>query len=346
MKITIISSYGPRTLGGLGTFTRDLIFELKKHAKVKSIYQINNEDTENTILQKLIFSLNCIRKLSKDRPDIIYAYGGWYISQPIVIYKKIFPSVKIAYIHHTDPDYRLKGIKKLTFECILSQFDINIFVSKYLKRRLSYYNITSDKYIINSGISINNAKPSDINKYKSKFNLDNITLSYINNFKWQRKSEGAITLIKSIPIVLKKHNVKLIIIGNGPYRMKAEDIVKKLKLTKNVLFVGEVANSIIALASSDIFIHITYQDAFPIVILEAMAQKKPVIVSQGYASNEIIKDGFNGLLTKNYPSAIASKIISLIENKNIASILASNGYATANNYKWAYIIKKYLNLFK
>ena len=51
-------------------------------------------------------------------------------------------------------------------------------------------------------------------------------------------------LINSIKLIEKKNNAKLIILGDGELRKKLELLVKNLNLSKRIVFLGYVENSL------------------------------------------------------------------------------------------------------
>ena len=87
--------------------------------------------------------------------------------------------------------------------------------------------------------------------------------------------------------------------------------VERRKLNKTQLYagrkVGEEKNTFFQQA--DIFILPTMNECFPLVILEAMEYKLPVISTNEGGIPDIVKDGENGLICeKQNPSHLASKM--------------------------------------
>lgn len=93
-------------------------------------------------------------------------------------------------------------------------------------------------------------------------------------------------------------NPILVIAGKGPEETKLKTLVSKLNLKNNVFFVGHVDNVANFLKQIDIFCMNSKFEGLGLVMLEAMAFGKPIIAPKISAIPEVIKDGFNGLLTK------------------------------------------------
>lgn len=84
---------------------------------------------------------------------------------------------------------------------------------------------------------------------------------------------------------------ELIILGEGPLRKYYEDVVKKLKLTGRVHFLGEVIGEAKAsfLAQADVFCAPYFDEGYPLSVLEAMAYGLPVVGFQNPAMAEMLK---------------------------------------------------------
>lgn len=65
---------------------------------------------------------------------------------------------------------------------------------------------------------------------------------------------------------------------------------------------------------ANIFIHPTLDDAFPLVVLEAMQYGLPIIATDEGSLSEIVENGINGyIVEKEQPLALANKIEHLIK---------------------------------
>ena len=92
-------------------------------------------------------------------------------------------------------------------------------------------------------------------------------------------------------------DVKILIVGEGPYLKSTKRLVQQLHLNESVLFLGNINDITYALAVIDIFVlPAVWREGFGLSIIEAMALSKPVIVTNIWALNELVHDRINGLL--------------------------------------------------
>lgn len=74
----------------------------------------------------------------------------------------------------------------------------------------------------------------------------------------------------------------------------------------------------------------------PVTLLEAMSCGVPVITTPVGMAIDVVRDGYNGIMIpKEDPEAVATKLIELIDNPDLASSIADNGRDTmVTSYKW------------
>lgn len=80
-------------------------------------------------------------------------------------------------------------------------------------------------------------------------------------------------------------------------------------------------------ANSDIFVQPTYEDCFPLTLLEAMQYKLPIVSTDEGAVPDMVKDETNGFICKRRDVASTAKAIEgLLNNKEKCIEFGENGY--------------------
>lgn len=141
------------------------------------------------------------------------------------------------------------------------------------------------------------------------------------------ESKGFFDLIKAVPKVARYYpDIEVFIAGrwqdNG-LKNRVATYIRENDLEKKIKFLGVVAGEkkVKLFKNSDLFVLPTYYflgEGQPVVILEAMAAKLPVITTDKGSIKEMITHGQNGfIISPSSPHQIAEKIAILIENKNL-----------------------------
>lgn len=122
--------------------------------------------------------------------------------------------------------------------------------------------------------------------------------------------------------------------------MKLMELLKKLDINKNV-FLIEGSNKVSKYyQEASMFILPSREEGFSMVMLEAMEYGIPLIASNTIGPLYLIKNKENGLLfEKGNITALAEKIILLIEDKNLKRKIVQNGLLTAEKYSLGNITK-------
>jgi len=142
------------------------------------------------------------------------------------------------------------------------------------------------------------------------------------------RKKGVWEVLGAIPQVIQQHReVTFVFIGADQEELAMKTYALENGLQRHVKFPGrQFGQAIIdAYNNADIFLLPSHEEGFPLTILEAMAAGLPVISTPVGAIPEVIENGINGFLVPpRNSSALAEKIIRLIENKKLRDSMAEN----------------------
>ncbi len=141
------------------------------------------------------------------------------------------------------------------------------------------------------------------------------------------EEKGHIYLLELARILKsKKIRFKLLIAGSGKLRNRLEKVAKSYKVDREVNFLGFVKDIRRFNQSIDIFLLTSLWEGFGYVMVEAMAQEKPIIAFDIKSSAEIIDDGRTGFLVeKGNVEELAEKVTCLLDNENLRKELGKRG---------------------
>jgi UDP-glucose:(heptosyl)LPS alpha-1,3-glucosyltransferase len=148
--------------------------------------------------------------------------------------------------------------------------------------------------------------------------------------------KGLPTLLQAlVPIPIRIH---LAVVGQGDALPSLKSQVERLGLGGRVHFLGSQRDMKPAYRAADVLIHPTREDSYGMVVLEAMAQGLPVVVSDtpfcGIAQD--LQHGENALLLKdpsNVPQLTAT-LRTLLEDKDLADRLSVSALTFAQGLLW------------
>ncbi|MFX1466707.1 MAG: glycosyltransferase family 4 protein, partial [Promethearchaeota archaeon] len=165
------------------------------------------------------------------------------------------------------------------------------------------------------------------------------------------KRKGYEYLLNAIPKVLRDFPESLfVIVGDGPERTHLTQLINKLEINDNVLFLGNVSNENLPeiYANSDLFILPSLHEGLGIVYLEAMASGLPIITTNSGGMRDLINSGQTGMLIEPKNSdRIAESINVLLSDEKLARYLANNGRTLVERkYSWSQTAIKYMRVYE
>ncbi len=120
----------------------------------------------------------------------------------------------------------------------------------------------------------------------------------------------------------------LVLAGDGAIRRELEQQVQERGLAKSVRFLGDRRDVPDLLAAFDLFVLASRQEAFGIVLTEAMAAQRPVVATAVGGTPEVVLDGETGLLVPpEDPAALAAAIERLLGDEPLRDRLVQAAYA-------------------
>jgi glycosyltransferase involved in cell wall biosynthesis len=109
------------------------------------------------------------------------------------------------------------------------------------------------------------------------------------------------------------------------YFTKLKKIVSERGLEDTVVFCGFRDDIAKVLNTFDVFVLSSVTEACPMVVLEAMAMKRPVVASDVGGVREQIKNGQHGLIVPpGEPTAIADSVASILDSSSLGPEIGSN----------------------
>jgi glycosyltransferase involved in cell wall biosynthesis len=149
---------------------------------------------------------------------------------------------------------------------------------------------------------------------------------------WLEEKKGIFELLDACLHLKDKLSFRLVIAGKGQAELKAQEFVKKNKLSEFVKFAGWVDGVELEtlFKNSDVLVLPSWAEGLPNAMIEAMAAGLAVVVSSVGNIPSVLTDGKNGLLIppKNV-KALTKALHTIIDDPILLNSLAVNGHNLA-----------------
>ena len=125
----------------------------------------------------------------------------------------------------------------------------------------------------------------------------------------------------------------MIVAGEGSMKKELEELCKKLKLGKSVLFLGYRDDIIELIAISDVTVLSSRMEGMGIILLEAMSMGCPVAATRVGGIPEVVEDGVTGILVNpQRPGELAQALIAILADKEKAKRMGEAGREKVQKY--------------
>ncbi len=141
---------------------------------------------------------------------------------------------------------------------------------------------------------------------------------------------------------------QLDLVGGGVLEREIRDLVRRLGLS-GVNFMGVASRQKIGrfYDAADIFVNGSNLDNMPVSVLEAFASGTPVVSTAPEGIRYIVEHGRTGLLSQPGDVAgLASNIIRVLEDSELATRLAQNAFAESSRYRWDSVRDQWMRVYQ
>lgn len=275
---------------------------------------------------------------------IPHAYAA-YMAKQILADKGIHIPV-VTTLHGTDitlvgrnPSYK----PAVTFS--INHSDIVTSVSEDLKKEtVKFFVVRKDIEVIPNFIDLSlYEKESDCTRSGIAHPGQKI-ITHVSNF---RKVKRIMDIIQSFALIHREVPSRLVMMGDGPEREKAEELAKELGVQEDVVFLGKTTEVERILCLSDLFFLPSETESFGLAALEAMAAKVPVISSNAGGLPEVNINGKTGY-TVNVGDVkkMAQLSVKLLKDEKLHAEFKENAFKQAEIFSMDKVLPLYENVYE
>ena len=137
-------------------------------------------------------------------------------------------------------------------------------------------------------------------------------LVHVSNFRPLKRVCDVVEIFRR---VTERHPARLVLVGDGPERSRAERQVHALGLGDRTAFLGKQERFDEVLRHADVFLLPSETESFGLAALEALSCGVPVVASRVGGLPEVVADGETGyLLPVGDVAAMADRVIQLLDD--------------------------------
>ena len=263
-----------------------------------------------------------LKSVKKFNPDVIHVHLPFGTGIEGLIASKLFKIPLVGTTHTAIEEYlryaRINSvkIKNIVLKAYSSFYNQCKIVSSPCKCGLDYFNdikFKPKKIIIPNPYFLKNIEK---NNSKTEYNFSGFNIVYCGRIAEEKHIED---VIKSMPLIKNKiKSAKLLIIGQGTYENYLRNIVNRLGVQENVIFLGFLNQEQIyeIYKKCHVFAIMSTVEMQSLSVMQAMSSKLPIVGADSHGLSEQIHKDFGFLVNPGDYKNLAKKIIFLGENEN------------------------------
>lgn len=206
-----------------------------------------------------------------------------------------------------------------------------------MREVLEHYGVRSNMHVIPTGLTTKNFEYADGMSFRAKYGIpwQRPMMLYVGRVAYEKNIDFLVRmtaeLVKHIPDIL------FVITGEGSAEQALHQQVQMLGLQNNIMFIGyldrEQALSA-CYAAADVFVFASKTETQGLVLLEAMAQSKPVVALAQMGTKSILIEGVGAMIAPEDEVLFALKVKDLLANSELRQQLCEKAKTYAK-YEWS-----------
>jgi glycosyltransferase involved in cell wall biosynthesis len=295
----------------------------------------------------------CKRILRDVRPDIVHIHTPGIMGITALFWAKVY-DVPVVFTNHIMAEsvtYNLKVMKLMRpifnhaiwggLAKLYSFADLTISPSASAQSFITSKGYKNKHEIISNGIVANMS-----NNRRKNSSANVFTLLYLGRLDFEKRVDA---ILGALPKVLKTHDVRLVVVGDGTAKGALIAQAKRLGITNEVRFEGFVTEGKDAYYEhADAYITLCPTEMQGIATLEAMSYALPIITAPTGGSAELCEDGKNGYRAESLAeSDVAYAISRLLSDRVSSRKLGENSREiVAREHKFEATVDKYMKVYR
>ncbi len=291
-----------------------------------------------------IFASKQIRKIIKEfQAETVVAHIG----RSVVLSKKAIAKIKDRKVFLVAVNHSMNVKRSIGADLI---FSVN---REVFHRTIDAGQAEDSSFVMHNAIDL-----SDAIAIAPRINLvkqEVVTIGAMGRLDDKKGFDDLVKTLAALDKICAAQNLektfKLKIAGSGFFEKNLRELSASLNLQDRVEFCGWVQDKKSFFADIDIFCSASDNETFGLVLLEAIKYRKPVIATNTFGSQEVLRDRVDGLLVelnprKNLDQRFAEAIIEVIQKPELFDAIVDQSFARmCRNFSYAALENRFKEIF-
>jgi L-malate glycosyltransferase len=204
--------------------------------------------------------------------------------------------------------------------------------------------VSCDVRVIPNFVNLQEYRPSEPGCRSQIAPAGHKVITHVSNFREVKRVKDVVRVFARIRRAMP---ATLVMIGDGPERVDAENESRDLGVSQDVRFLGRLDSVASLLQASDLFILPSQTESFGLAALEAMACGSPVVATRAGGLTEVIDDGLNGILEPvGSVEAMGRRAVELLRDPERHAAMRAAAIAKAQEFSADRVVPMYEEFYE
>lgn len=230
-----------------------------------------------------------------------------------------------------------------------AQLSALVAPSEPMLERLREYGVRTRVEVIPTGLPADRYRPGDGARFRQNFGIpaSRPLLLYVGRVAHEKNIEFLLHMFLALR---RTHPQALLAItGEGPARERLQSLAQQLGLAPDVLFIGYLPREPTlrdCYAAADVFVFASRTETQGLVLLEALAQGRPVVSTAYMGTASILRGECGALVVPEQPEQFAHAVAQLLDDRAHAARLSAQARRYAQSWASAQMAQRLAGLYR
>lgn len=357
MRVATLLSFPLTHPGGISTFVAGLLGALSgdPELELRLIAPPRFRAGPGQRLSQLTLAASQLVLLLRARPALVHTHEHPVLLGVAVLYRLLTAGrARVVHTVHVHPARRNSRWKRLVLGWLMGRCAAVTVVSRATADRLGDVATPTPAH---ASIVYGAASPRGLDRshpavraFRTAYELGSgPILCQVGPLNFPDKVAGFVRLVEAFANCVQPRfpEARLVIVGDGVRRAEVETACVRAGVADRVILTGSLADPAPAVAAADVHCHISFQDACPIGLLEAMHAGKPIVAAREGGIPELLRDGEDGLLVTATAEEIGQAVVQLLLSPERARALGERAAETSRaRFTWERVAAEFASVYR
>jgi 1,2-diacylglycerol 3-alpha-glucosyltransferase len=231
----------------------------------------------------------------------------------------------------------------------LNAVDMVVSPSEQVRQRLLEYGVTRPIHVIPTGMTEDRFVPGDGARFRAQYGITAGQRVVLNVGRVAHEKNLSFLLRMFVHVHHADPKALLLIAGEGPARTALEREARQLGIGGCTKFVGNLdrergLND--CYAAADAFVFASRTETQGLVLLEAMAQARPVVSTACLGTRSVLTSGSGACVVDEHEADFAAAVVSVLTDGDRAAVMGEKGRQWAAQWSSMALAERMAQLYR